>query len=190
MRKQWRKKKRDQAAAAANAQYMATTHTWNPRQSISSSESEFDRRDSSTSNFSIGSDYNSSHRGSVVYGGGAYQTWTGGSSRPTTGSSVTSSTDGRFVSIPPAHGAYAHGMINPSPAVRRPSAPGHMAIPPQAQMFRTDDQPTPTQQNPYPRPPGSANANHAGQFPFQSLTTPMPMMAGSAGQPGQFAFQR
>jgi hypothetical protein len=122
-----------------------------------------------------------------VYGGG-YQSWGGDSSRPTTGSSVASSTDGRFVPIPPSHGAYAHGMINPSPAVRRPSAPGHMAIPPQTQAFRPEDHATPTQQNPYPRP---GSANPVAQFPFQSLTTPMPMMAGSAtGQGGQFAFQR
>ena len=202
MRKAWRKKKRDQAAAAANAQYMATTTTWNPRQSISSSESDYDRRDSNVSAYSAGTADYSSHRGSLVYSSGGYPAWHD-SSRPTTSSSVTSSADGRFpVSV---QGGYAHGMIGTVPAVRRPSAPNQMPMP-SPNGFRFDDHPTPTQQNPFPHPGHPMHQTHPshphqhqaqrpmsqGQMAFGSLTAPMPMpmMAGGGMQGSQFAFQR
>jgi hypothetical protein len=200
MRKAWRKKKRDQAAAAANAQYMATTTTWNPRQSISS-ESDFDRRDSAVSSYSVGTDY-SSHRGSMVYSSGGYPAWHD-SSRPTTSSSVASSADGRFP-IQGVQGGYAHGMINTAPASRRPSAPTHMPMS-SSNGFRLDGQPTPTQQNPFPYPGHMMQPSHSGhqqhqaprsasqgQMGFGSLTAPMPvpMMAGGSVQGSQFAFQR
>jgi hypothetical protein len=177
MRKAWRKKKREQAAAAANVQYMATTTTWNPRGSMSSG-SEYERRESDASFVSGNTSDYSSHRGSVSYASG--YTW-GDSSRPTTSSSVASS-DERFV---PLGNAYATGMINPAPAVRRPSAPSHMPIAPNMQGFKVDDTLTPTAQNPYSHARPSSSHD---QFSFQTLTSPMPMMAGP--QAGQFAFQR
>jgi len=201
MRKAWRKKKRDQAAASANAQYMATTTTWNPRQSISSSESDYDRRDSNVSAYSVGTDY-SSHRGSLVYSSGGYPPWHE-SSRPTTSSSVSSSADGRFP-IQGVQGGYAHGMINTAPAARRPSASGHMPMP-ASNGFRLEDHPTPTQQNPFPHPGHGMHQGHPGhqqhpaqrsavqgQLGFGSLMAPMPMPMMAAGgiQGSQFAFQR
>jgi len=196
MRKAWRKKKRDQAAVAANAQYMATTSTWNPRQSISSSESDYDRRDSAISAYSVGTDY-SSHRGSLVYSSGGYPGWHD-SSRPTTSSSVTSSADGRFpIGV---QGGYAHGMINTAPAQRRPSVPTHMSMP----AANGYEHSMPPQQNSFPHPGHAMHPAHhypaqqaqrpmsQGQLAFGSLTTPMPMpMMAGGGVPGtQFAFQR
>lgn len=181
MRKAWRKRKREQAAAAANAQYMATTTTWNPRSSLSS-ESDFERRESNAS--FVSSDY--SHRGSVVYAGG-YGGWDGGSSRPGTSSSVASSTDGRF-----PMSAYATGMINPAPAIRRPSVPNQIGIP-SHQSFKVDNtapQPLINSAGSYTHPSQrlSTSSASSSSFPFQSLTSPMPMMSNSQG--GPFAFQR
>ncbi|ORX39227.1 hypothetical protein BD324DRAFT_618896 [Kockovaella imperatae] len=175
MRKQWRKKKRDQAAAVANAQYMSANPSWqaNGRPSIAN-ESDFDRRDSVASIFSSASEYDT-HRGSLSYPN--YSWPPADSSRPNTSSSVASTADGRqFVQ------GYNHSMLNAVPVNRRASVPSHMALPPgptaQSQLPH-GDHPTPTQQNPY--------ADRADTTFFQTLTSPMP--AGT--QFGQtFAFQR
>lgn len=169
MRKAWRKKKRDQTvAASASGQYPA----WQRESGDSSSGSDFERRPSTAS---------MSERGSVSYPN-AY----GYDSRPTTSSSIASSAHGR--SYFPSQ--YSHHMLNAVPAaVRRPSAPGQIPMPQQfPQAFRPadGDHLTPTQQNPFPAIPRQA-------FPFQSLTSPMPvpMPAGGNQQFGaQFAFQR
>jgi hypothetical protein len=171
MRKAWRKKKREAAAAAANAQYAAG---WNRASLASSScESDYDRRDSTTSLMSSSSEYPLS----------AYS-W---DSRPTTSSSVASSVDSRgYVQ------SYSqpYGMMNGNSSVsRRDSAPQHIPLPVQQpqQGFRLNDgdHPTPTPQNPFP---GPARQN---AFPFQALTQPMPVQAGAnPGYAGQFAFQR
>ncbi|ORY33059.1 hypothetical protein BCR39DRAFT_557250 [Naematelia encephala] len=63
MRKAWRKKKREQTASASNGSFAP----WQSRPSISSSESDFDRRDST---FSMSEA--SSHRGSVASNYTAY----------------------------------------------------------------------------------------------------------------------
>ena len=182
MRKAWRKKKREHAAAHANAQYMQSGQWGGPhRPSISASESDFDRRDSTATIFSANSDY--SHRGSLVYA--PNYGWAPDGSRPNTSSSMASSADGRFVPVPAAY----HQM-NPMP-IRRPSMP--MPAPQAGQGFRQGegDQPTPTQQHPFPARPGSSEGN--ASFPFQTLTSPMPMAAGThsyGGGGNQFAFQR
>ncbi len=175
MRKAWRKKKREQTAAVANGQFTnGGTTSWPLGPSTdSSSGSDFDRRDS------VMSLMTTSDRGSMYAPSYGY-----GDSRPTTSSSVASSADAR--SYVPSQ--YSHHLLNAVPAaVRRPSAPGHMQMPQQIpQGFRQaeGDHPTPTQQNPFP-------ATQRQSFPFQTLTSPMPMAAGGNQQFGaQFAFQR
>jgi len=178
MRKAWRKMKREQTASFSNGQYInGTTSAWPQRPSIdsSSSGSESDHRDSTMSMLST------SDRGSV-----AYATLYGyGDSRPTTSSSIASSADGR--SCFPSQ--YSHHMLNAVPAaVRRPSAPGHLPMPEQVpQGFRPaeGDHPTPTQQNPF------LSATRQS-YPFQTLTSPMPMPMPAGGQQfgAQFAFQQ
>ena len=172
MRKQWRKKKREQAAAVANAQYMSANPNWQAtgRPSIAS-ESDFDRRDSVASIFSTTSDYDP--RGSIVYPSNYSWNPQADASRPNTSSSIASSADGRYAQ------GYSHGMINPA-QVRRPSVPGHLPLPPgPSPQTQVADHPTPTQQNPYP--------DRNGNYSFQTLTSPMP-----AGQQygSTFAFQR
>ncbi|ODO06053.1 hypothetical protein L198_01282 [Cryptococcus wingfieldii CBS 7118] len=63
MRKAWRKKKRDSATATANANYLTQASAWQANQSrlslsanSSSGESDWDRRDSTSSAFSVGSE--------------------------------------------------------------------------------------------------------------------------------------
>ncbi|ODN81089.1 hypothetical protein L202_03184 [Cryptococcus amylolentus CBS 6039] len=63
MRKAWRKKKRDSATATANANYLTQASAWQANQNrlslsanSSSGESDWDRRDSTSSAFSVGSE--------------------------------------------------------------------------------------------------------------------------------------
>ncbi|TYJ56131.1 hypothetical protein B9479_003117 [Cryptococcus floricola] len=63
MRKAWRKKKRDSASATANANYLTQASAWQANQNrlslsanSSSGESDWDRRDSTSSAFSVGSE--------------------------------------------------------------------------------------------------------------------------------------
>ena len=173
MRKAWRKKKREQTNTEPDAQYIHGVTPWPNRGSIDSSMgSDFDRRNSVMSVMS------SSDRGS------AYVPHAYGEARPTTASSIASSVEGRSY-FPGTQ--YSHHPLNAVPAaVRRPSAPGHVSLPTQIpQGFRQvdGDYPTPTPQNPY-----TAFARQG--YPFQTLTSPMPMAAGGNQQFGaQFAFQ-
>ncbi|WVF65482.1 hypothetical protein IAT40_000210 [Kwoniella sp. CBS 6097] len=218
MRKAWRKKKREAAAATANAQYMASAAAWTQRTSMSSAsgESDWDRRDSSVSMMSA-SDFG--HRSSQSYPAG-YAPWSAGAeSRPSTSSSSISSIDGRgYYPAPPQQQAYGvhphahpHSYVNPlipgmgvpganAANVRRLSAPQHLSMPAPLDGFRQPegDHPTPTAQNPFPQP--QAGQSHRAGFPFATLTSPMSAQAmplGSTGQPGDgvygggpFAFQR
>lgn len=153
MRKAWRKKKRDASNNAASSSQHAN---W-ARGSISSG-SEFDRRDSTMSTMSSASasrfpTANANYRSANANGGAE--------SRPTTGSSVASSSDGRSFfpqqsDVPP----FGYGQNMPAmPAnmsglqSRRDSAPQHvsMPFPSQSVGFRqNDDGVTPTPQNPFP----------------------------------------
>ncbi|WVQ93153.1 hypothetical protein IAU59_000217 [Kwoniella sp. CBS 9459] len=220
MRKAWRKKKRESAAAAANAQYMANAAAWTQRTSMSSAsgESDWDRRDSSASMMSA-SDFG--HRSSQSYPTG-YAPWSAGAeSRPSTSSSSMSSIDGRsyYPAAPQQqaygihpHHAHPHAYVNPlipgmgaananAANVRRLSAPQHVSMPAPFDTFRQaeGDHPTPTAQNPFPQPQGGQS--HRAGFPFATLTSPMSAQAvplGSTGPSGDamygssgpFAFQR
>ena len=177
MRRAWRKKKREQQAAAANAQYMAQTQTWNNRLSLTSSESEFDRRESHDSSI-FGSSDMGSQRGTITSFPFSWD------SRPSTASSVDSTSDGRFGAI----SAYATDMINPAPALRRPSAPTHVPIPMTVPSFKMESlsSSTPT------------NGHHASISPFDVRPGSSGHIYGNASLPmtnavpvgGQFAFQR
>ncbi|OCF35627.1 hypothetical protein I316_02682 [Kwoniella heveanensis BCC8398] len=218
MRKAWRKKKRESAAAVANAQYMASAAAWTQRTSMSSAsgESDWDRRDSSASMMSA-SDFG--HRSSQSYPAG-YAPWSAGAeSRPSTSSSSISSIDGRsYYPAPPQQQVYGvhphthpHSYVNPlipgigavganAANVRRLSAPQHLSMPAPLDGFRQPegDHPTPTAQNPFPQSQGGQS--HRAGFPFATLTSPMSAQAlpmGSSGQSGDnsygggpFAFQR
>ncbi|WVO15550.1 hypothetical protein L204_103210 [Cryptococcus depauperatus] len=220
MRKAWRKRKREAAAAHANAQYMVSAAAWQANQqrlsivsSSSSSESEWERRESNASVLSAGAD----PRGSVSYSSGGYP-WgqptqppvLSVDSRPTTaGSSVSSlSVDGRYIPTPPASASLpstSYTFASPSApptsgagsvATRRPSAPQHLPLPSHNPMegFRQaeGDYPTPTANNPFPA--GSSHAQNKAALGFSTLTSPIDQ-SGSAEENshdfgGQFAFQR
>lgn len=174
MRKAWRKRKREQTTAVGNGQHAAgAPSAWPHRHSIdSSSGSDFDRRDSVMSMMS------SSDR-SIAYA----PSYSYAESRPTTSSSIASSADGR----PYMSSQYSdHALSSVPVAVRRPSAPGHLPMPqqmPQGFQQADGDYPTPTQANPFP-------SEGRQSFPFQTLTSPMPMSAGGQQFGAQFAFQR
>ncbi|WWD21336.1 hypothetical protein CI109_105820 [Kwoniella shandongensis] len=175
MRKAWRKKKREAAAMNANAQYGVTTSAWSQRPSIgSSSDSDWDRRDSTASDFS--------RRSSGPYPVGyAAAPWSNGvESRPSTSSSIASSMDGRSY-FHTAHPNPNYSMNPPQSYLnsvgnvamqdgRRPSAPQHLPMPshnPMIDGFRQPegDHPTPTANNPFPQ------QRHG--YPFATLTSPM-----------------
>lgn len=219
MRKAWRKKKREAAAHAANSQYMNGDGSWQqPRASFSSSsESDYDRRDSAISMFSTsergsGSFYGVPTTAATSYSWGAGPSGNPAESRPGTASSVASSVAGQYPMYTQPGASYGQTTtLQPVPE-RRPSAPQHVLMPPVQSMgfARTDgDHPTPTQQNPFP-PQGMSmqqqymQGQHPGQggmgmggnmaaprqgqtFPFQTLASPM-SVAGSGYQ--QFAFNR
>lgn len=195
MRKAWRKKKREAAASSANgAQY--TGSSWG--RSSMSSESDVDRRESTSSVMST----TSGHYPAATSSGYSYD------SRPNTSSSVASTSDGRYypqqTNVPP----FGYGQTIPpsstmpfsasSLQARRESAPQHMPMPTHPMGFRqNDDGITPTAQNPYPstmsmyhtQPPAhqypATVRPGTGGFPFQTLTAPVPQSVTS-----QFAFQR
>lgn len=138
MRKAWRKKKRD------------VSNPSDPRGSISS-ESDLDRRASTTANLPISPARPHPHTASLYR--------TAADSRPTTASSAASSSNGRTTiytpqtNIPPF--GYGHQSIPVLPSnmqIRRESAPTHVNMPHHQHVgFRqNDDGPTPTSQNPYP----------------------------------------
>jgi hypothetical protein len=199
LRKQFRKRKREQAALLANANASVQYAAWT-RGSMSS-ESDYSRRDSfaSAPRYSMDSD---------MYG-----------SRPNTASSMSSVSSGYGNSSyaydysqaplqqqqqqaqPQSHMAPGQmgGMINNA---RRDSAPQHIPLPTSANMgFRQNqDGPTPTQQNPFPSlsangiPPMNVHTNRQAApattgYPFEALTMPAgPAMGQQPYQ--QFAFQQ
>jgi hypothetical protein len=193
MRKAWRKKKRDANSQASHGQ----SGNWS-RNSISSG-SEFDRRESMVSNMSTSLDR---------YQPATSLYRTANDSRPNTGSSVASSSDGRSyfphqMNVPP----FGYGQVQSlgpgaSLQARRDSAPQHVSMPYQVHPagFRQNDEgATPTTQNPFPFAQHQPHAQHqpqhvlsmqpgTGGFPFQALTAPVPLVNGP--QHGQFAFQR
>lgn len=195
MRKQWRKKKREQTAAVANSQSMQM-HAWGRASLSSSSGSEFDRRESSIS--LVPSEFSGAGRNSSVYSNSTYGGFN--DSRPGTAGSMAS-TDSRpgtgYSAVNGAGGPSSAPMwgYGPGPSVmnggacaggaRRVSAPMHIPMPPTIPEngFRPveGDHPTPTPQNPFPLAPqqqmnGSSNSNPNGgrqYFQQQTLTTPM-----------------
>lgn len=160
MRKAWRKKKREQVANSnsngnSNNQYNSQQNGW--RSSISS-ESDYDRRDSSTSMLSSSASSRFPGTTPSVY---SYD------SRPTTadsqisGPSAPSSShaDGRFnnFSLTTSQPSTSYGINNNNIGsmqnLRRGSVPQHINMPAQQPAFgfrQNDDGPTPTQQNPFP----------------------------------------
>ncbi|XAO24905.1 hypothetical protein I312_103714 [Cryptococcus bacillisporus CA1280] len=225
MRKAWRKKKREHASAQANSQYMTNASAWQQNyqrlsfaSTSSTADSDWDRRDSSTSTLSVSTDGRSSFSYPTNYSWGVPPQGTpfqagimSVDSRPSTsGSNVSSvSMDGRFISnqptpaptsamgMPPTY-FYLSGppSLAGGVASRRPSAPQHLPMPPANTMdgFRPaeGDHPTPTVGNPFPTCPSGTGTGAAGQsgktLNFSTLTTPMEGGSGDFGN--QFAFTR
>jgi hypothetical protein len=180
MRKSWRKKKREVTAGNGAAPGFAANAAWNRGSISSSSEGDFDRRESGAS---MMTDF--SHRGSL------YSSYGQDSSRPTTSSSVASSalSDGRPMTSGSAYGP-ASTFVHPSymqqlhiqqqQQQQQPQHQQQSQFPPQGQMqsgqllenrrasagfhipmpqqqtsgFRQaeGDHPTPTPNNPFPLP--------------------------------------
>lgn len=196
MRKQWRKRKREQAAAAANSQFTTggTNAQWGRPSIGSSSDSDFDaRRDSNASAFSSNSEYS---RTSLVYAPG--YSWNGPAgpggpsssgegSRPNTSSSIASSADGRF----PLASSTTYQM-GPVP-LRRPSVPGHLQMSPAHPQNGQMGHPA------HVFPPSFGSMANDRSRPNSSTGVsgmhfqPMSMSVGSGqvyGGASQFAFQR
>lgn len=225
MRKAWRKKKREHASAQANSQYMTNASAWQQNyqrlsfaSTSSTADSDWDRRDSSTSTLSVSTDGRSSFSYPTNYSWGVppqgmpFQAgMMSVDSRPSTsGSNVSSvSMDGRFISNQPTPApASAMGMpptylyLSGPPSLtgvvasRRPSAPQHLPMPPASTMdgFRPaeGDHPTPTVGNPFPTCPSGTGTGAVGQsgktLNFSTLTSPMEGGSGDFGN--QFAFTR
>lgn len=174
MRKQLRKKKREQTAAQANNPSMQQMPAWNRASMSSSSSAEFDRRDSSISlapsDFGRASAY--SNHGLI-------------DSRPSTaGSMMSVTTDGR-----PSTGYASATPWAFDPATRRVSAPTHISIPQRVPQngYRPAqaDHPTPTPQNPFPQ----MSQNGRQYFQQQTLTAPMASTSQLNGSYEQFAFR-
>ncbi|KAK8844008.1 hypothetical protein IAR55_006801 [Kwoniella newhampshirensis] len=208
MRKAWRKKKRELAAISANSQFGGNAPGWSQRASIgsSSTDSDWDRRDSAASMMSATSGFSHRPSGSYPVGYPAPSWSNGAESRPSTSSSIASSADGRsyFHPVQPnysmsiAQPPYLSNVGNMAASARRASAPQHLPMPshnPMVDGFRQteSDHLTPTAQNPFPQ------QRHG--YSFATLTSPMNGQAmtpvGPNGEApyggnnsGLFAFQR
>ena len=179
MRRAWRKSKREHTVILPNGRSVSVgSNSPNQRHNneSDSSDSDLDRRNNITSMMPIPEGESMFYAPAYVYE----------DSRPTTSSSVVSSAaDDRRSYVPPQ---YPHTMHPGSITARRPSAPGYLPMPPQMpQNFRhtPSGYPTPTQQNPFPM-------SMRQDYPFQTLTSPMPMVMGVGSAhhfDSQFAFQ-
>ncbi|OWT36998.1 hypothetical protein J008_04158 [Cryptococcus neoformans] len=190
MRKAWRKKKREHASAQASSQYMTNAAAWQQNyqrlsfaSTSSAPDSDWDRRESSTSTVSVSTDgrpsfsYPTNYSWGVPPQGMPFQAgMMSVDSRPSTSSSNVSSVsmDGTFISNQPisaptsvmSMGPPTYLYLSGPPSLpggvvsRRPSAPQHVPMPPSNPVdgFRPadGDHPTPTMGNPFPTGPSGA----------------------------------
>lgn len=187
MRKAWRKKKREHASAQASSQYMTNAAAWQQNyqrlsfaSTSSAPDSDWGRRESSTSTVSVSTDgrpsfsYPTNYSWGVPPQGMPFQAgMMSVDSRPSTSSSNVSSVsmDGTFISNQPTSASTSVMSMGPPtylylsgpPSLpggvvsRRPSAPQHVPMPPSNPIdgFRPadGDHPTPTMGNPFPTGP-------------------------------------
>ncbi|WVQ73603.1 hypothetical protein IAR50_003183 [Cryptococcus sp. DSM 104548] len=176
MRKAWRKKKRDSATATANANYLTQASAWQANQNrlslsanSSSGESDWDRRDSTCSTFSVGG----SDRGSFAAAPGMGMPLMGGGGA--WGVPGVPGVPGVMQGMPvpgmmPMSAPFTNGVMVDS----RPSTAGSMSSAMSVEPGRYV--PTPPGSAPYPHPshPHPHAHHHAGVQPTFFVNPPPP----------------